>query len=200
MVNIGRPYDANQHEPNATFDPITPGWYAMQIIKSEVAKTKDGQGQFLKLTFEMIEAAHPDLKGRQCWDRLNLWNRSQQAVDIANGTLSAICRAIGQMAPWEDTTVLHSRPLAVKLKIRPADGNYDASNDISGYDAVASRFQTGAPVSQGTMSPPQQPVAQPPQQAQAAPPPQTSPQQAAAAPPQQGQPGETDAPPWQRKP
>ena len=101
----------------------------------------------------------------------------------------------GQLAPWEDTSILHSRPIAVKIKMRPADGNYEASNDISGYDAIASQFQTGAHVSQGITSPPQG-VAAPPQQSAPA---QTPPQQQVAAPTQQGQPGEAELPPWQRK-
>ena len=179
MVNLGQPFDPNAHDPNVAFDPINPGWYAMQIVASEVVKTKGGQGQFLKLTLEMIEATHPSLKSRKVFDRLNLWNQNQQAVAIASSTLSAICKAIGQVDHWDDSTILHNRPLAVKVKVRAAEGKYEASNDVSGYDAV-SRLQTGAPVDVTTM-------AAPPAGAQAA-----------VAPPPQGQPGQVAKPPWKQ--
>ena len=193
MVKIGQPYDPNSHEPNKPLDPLPAGWYAMQIIQSEVKKTKDGRGQYLELTHEIMEATHPDFKGRRAWDRLNLWNDSQKAVDIAHGSLAAICRAIGQLEAWDETSVLHGRPLAVKLKLRPADAQFDTSNDVSGYDSVASRFAVGAPVSASTMAAPPPAAAAPPPAAAA-----PAPVGHQAAPPPQGQPGEAATPPWQK--
>lgn len=178
MVQLGHTYDPNQHEPNSSFDPLPPAWYAAQIIDSDVKPTKNGAGQYLELVFEVLENVHPNYKGRRIWVRLNLWNQNQTAVDIANRDLSAICRSIGHMDAVEDSEVLHFRPLAIKVKVRPASGDYDATNDVSGYDAMATKFGQGAPVSQGTMSPPPQ-RPQPP-----------------AQPPQQGQPGQTPRPPW----
>jgi hypothetical protein len=190
MVQIGQNYNPNEHEPNqGSFDPMPAGWYAMHIIDSQVRKTRDGQGQFLELTWEILEQYHPDLKGRRAWDRLNLWNNNQKAVDIANGTLSQICRSIGQLEQWSDTNVLHNRPAAVKLKVRAATEQYEATNEVSGYDAVASRFQVGAPVNVQTAAPPP-----------AAPPTGTpAPVGHQPAPPPQGQPGQVQTPPWQQK-
>src|SRR5690606_33893810 len=96
MVQIGN-YNANDHDPNVAFDPLPAGWYAMQIIATDVQATKDGAGQYLKIDLEIIESVHPELKGRKVFDRLNLWNKNSQAVDIANRTLSSICRSVGVM-------------------------------------------------------------------------------------------------------
>lgn len=142
MVQIGN-YDASQHDPNKALDPLPPGWYPMQIVASSVEKTQNGQGQYLKLEFEMIESAAPQLKGRKAWDRLNLWNQNAQAVDIANRTLSAICHATGVMQV-QDTEALHHKPLAVKVKVRPAEGEYEPQNEVTGYDAFNARFPSGA--------------------------------------------------------
>lgn len=153
MVQIPK-YNPNDHEPNQVFDPLPAGWYGMQIIKSEVRPTRDQEGQYLWLELQIIESMHPDYKGRLTWDRLNLWNKNEQTVRIANGSLAAICQAIGHVGELEETEHLHGKPLAVKLKLRPADGKHDASNDVGGYDPLVKRFQTGAPVSATTASVP----------------------------------------------
>lgn len=190
MANIGH-YNPNEHEPRDPIEVLPNGWYGAQIVDTEVVEAKSGNGSYLNVTFELLEDLHPDLGKRKVWARLNLWNANQQAVDIANRELASICKALGQIEPWEDTEVLHFRPLAIKVKVRPARGDYEASNDISGYDAIASRFANGAPVSRGTVSPGGQ-VAPPPSSAPR-PPAQGS---GAPRPPAAGQPGHSKSPPW----
>lgn len=141
--NLGGNFDASSVDPTTAFDPLPPGWYAMQIVNSEIRQAKNSDGQYVWLELEVLEQHHPDLKGRRAWERLNLWNSNQQAVEISQRTLSAICRATGEMQV-ADTEQLHHKPLAVKLKVRPAEGNYEASNDITGYDSIAARFPGGA--------------------------------------------------------
>lgn len=178
MAQIGN-YDANHHEPAAPREVLPAGWYAMQIVKSEVRETKDHTGRYLWLEFEIVEAYHPHLKGRKTWDRLNMWITSEKAVDIANRQMSSLCRATGQMQV-QDSDQLHNKPVAVKLKVRPTSAQFDEQNDVTGYEAVGAKFQPGVPVSVGTSTPQ-------PGQAPAA---------AAVAPPVSGQPGQAGAPPW----
>ena len=59
------------------------------------------------------------------------------------GTLSAICHAVGVMTP-RTSQDLHDRPMMVKVKVKPADGQYSASNEVAGYEAP------GKPVAQDT--------------------------------------------------
>ena len=185
-------FDPNQYEPIKPFELIPGGWYGMHIVASEVKNTKAKDGQYLELEYEMLEAMHPDLKGRKVWDRLNMWNQNQQAVDIANRILSAICKAVGVTGEIKDTSVLHGKPIAVKIKVRPARDGYDATNEVAGYKAMAEQFTPGAPVGAPTMTPPPpSQVAPPPQQ-------QAPPQQQQVAPPPQGQPGDVSTPPWQK--
>mgnify|MGYP000411414076 CR=1 FL=1 len=66
--------------------------------------------------------------------RLNLKNANDKAVDIARKDLAAICRAVGVMSP-KSSEELHDKPLMIKVKVRPASGEYDASNDVGGYKA-----------------------------------------------------------------
>ena len=193
MARLGN-YNPGHYDPAQTFDLLDPGWYAMQIIESDMVTTKNGRGQMLVLTFEIIEAQHPKLKGRRVWDRLNLQNDNAQTVDIANRTLSAICHSIGHLGELPDSEALHQRPMAVKVGTKPAEGEYDASNKVKGYDPVAVRFPAGGPSTQ--------PIAQPaaaaaPAAQAAAPVAQAVTPPAAAAAPAAGQPN-TGKAPWQQ--
>lgn len=140
MVQLGVDFDPQGHEPRKVLEALPAGWYAMIIVASEGKDVKDKPGSALiELTLEMDERYHPELKGRKVFDRLNLWNPNPDAVDIANRTLATIARSIG-LGVFKDSEQLHHKPLAVKLKIRPAREGYDTSNEVSGYDALGARF------------------------------------------------------------
>ena len=124
-------FDANAVEPNGTFDPLPADWYKTVITASEEKPTKAKTGSYLEMKLEVIEGEY---KGRLLFERLNLNNPNDQAVSIAQGTLSAICRATGVMTP-KDSQDLHDKPIMVKVVVKPADGQYSASNDIKGYEA-----------------------------------------------------------------
>jgi hypothetical protein len=146
MVQLGQNFDASSVEPNKAFELLAPGWYAAMIVASEWKETSSG-GQMLVLTLDLLENVHPEHKGRKIWARLNLRNASEQAVQIAQRDLSAICRAVGVLAVT-DTEALHHKPLAIKLKVRPAKGEYEASNEIAGYDPIMARFPGGSAAAQ----------------------------------------------------
>lgn len=151
--NIGD-FDSSEVEPRQSFDPLPYGWYAMQVIGSEIRESKSSDGQYLVLDLEILEDHHPDLKGRRAWDRINLWNQNPQAVEIAQRTLSAVCRAVG-VGRTSDSEDLHHKPLAVKLKVRPADGRYDATNEVADYDSLEARMGKGRASAPPASSPPQ---------------------------------------------
>ena len=138
-------FNAAEVEPQGSFEPIPAGWYKAMITDSEFKPTKSGNGEYLQLRLDVIEGEH---EGRILFDRLNLNNPSQTAVEIAQRQLSAICRAVGVMTP-QDSRDLHDRPLRVKVSIRPAGNGHEASNEVKAYEAVdgggqAAPAQTGA--------------------------------------------------------
>lgn len=138
MVRI-ETFDSSQVEPSEAIESLPLGWFAMQIVGSAQEQAQSGSGQYLAFEFEILESYHPDLKGRKAWVNLNLWNQNQTAVEIAMRDLSAICRATGQPV-IDDTDLLHNKPLAVKIKVKKAKGDYPASTEIGGYDALEARF------------------------------------------------------------
>ena len=153
------PFDATQVSPESQFAPLPNGDYPVVITESEVKPTKDGAGQYLQLTLEVIDGHY---KGRKIWDRLNLWNKNSTAVEIAQRALSQICHAIGVLQV-QDTVMLHNKPLVATLAVRAAGGGYDESNDVKGYKAYSSG---PAPVAPAVNAPAAQPAAAPAQQAQ----------------------------------
>ena len=125
-------FDASTIEPSSSFDPIPAGWYKAIISASEIKPTRDGYGEYLSLTLQVIEGQY---ENRLVFARLNLKNANDKAVDIAKKDLAAICRAVGVMSP-QSSEELHDKPLMMKVKIRPAQGEYEASNDVGGYKGV----------------------------------------------------------------
>tara|TARA_R110000796_G_scaffold44631_2_gene108637 strand:- start:4720 stop:5190 length:471 start_codon:yes stop_codon:yes gene_type:complete len=131
-------FNANDHEPSNSFDPLPADWYKCVISGTEERQTKAMDGSYLMLTIEVIEGAY---QGRKIFDRLNLKNKNQTAVEIAQRSLAGICRAIDVPNP-KDSIELRDKPLMVKVSVRPAAGGYDASNDVKGYDAASGGSST----------------------------------------------------------
>ena len=94
MASLNGTFDATEVAPAVPLEVLPPGKYLAQLIESEMAPTKAGDGQLLKLVFEILEG--PSTR-RKIFDQLNLVNRNEQTVEIAQRTLSAICHAVGQM-------------------------------------------------------------------------------------------------------
>lgn len=140
MVGLGGTFDSTGVEPSQPMEPLPTGWYAMQIVKSEIKESsKNPQNKMLKLEFEIDESRHPQLKGRKAWTNLNLWNSNAMACEIAQKDLSAICRAI-EVPQVDDSDLLHNKMMAVRLVHKPATKDFGEGNDVKGYDSISKRF------------------------------------------------------------
>jgi hypothetical protein len=147
MVNLNG-FDAATVDPATDFEPLPAGKYPAVITDSEMKPTKSGNGHYLELTFQVIDGKY---KGRLLWSRLNLDNPSVQAVQIAQGQLSAICRAVGVMCP-RDSIELHNLPLLVTVKCKKREDNGDIVNEIRGYAKKEAAY--GTPQQETTNTPP----------------------------------------------
>ena len=143
-----RGFDANTVEPRTAMEAIPAGKYLAVISASEMKPTKAGTGQFLQLVFTIIEG---ELRNRQVWARLNLENPNELAMKIAQAELSAICRAVGIMAP-NDSVELHNLPLVIRVKCKRRKDNDEISNEIGGYEKREA--VTGKPQQAQTNTPP----------------------------------------------
>lgn len=143
-------FDANEVEPSAPREPIPAGWYKAVIVESEEKPTKAQTGSYLQLTLEIIEG---EKAGRKFFERLNLNNPNDTAVDIARRTLSSICRSVGVNTP-RNSSDLHDKPLMAKIKVTPARDGYEPGNEVSEYSAVQKGASASTSSESGTAVPP----------------------------------------------
>lgn len=122
-------FDANQIEPNGDREPLPNGHYVAVITDSEMRPTKAGNGSLLRLTFQILEGEH---RNRFLWANLNLDNPNPVAVQIARADLSAICRAVGVLAP-RDSVELHNLPLVLHVRCKKRSDTGEHVNEIKGY-------------------------------------------------------------------
>jgi hypothetical protein len=122
-------FDASVVEPSAPRGTIPAGKYKCVITASGEQPTKAMTGTKLKLQMQVIEGPH---QGQMVFDQLNVNNPSQTAMEIAQRTLSAICRATGVMMP-QDSSDLHNKPLLVTVTVETTK-DYGARNKVAGYE------------------------------------------------------------------
>lgn len=136
--------DTTNIDPASRFEVIPRGLYPVEIVASEEKATQDGKGTYIELEMSIIDGPYTNHK---LWDRLNLKNPNQQAVEIAQRTLAQICHAVNRIGVTESEQ-LHNKAMLADVRVRPARTDpktgkqYDESNEIKGYKPI--NAQTGA--------------------------------------------------------
>lgn len=149
-------FDANAIQPDTSFEPIPAGWYNAVIDESEMKPTRDGSGAYLALRFNIIDGQYA---GRKVFTRLNLRNQNPVAQDIAQKQLSTICHAVNVLNV-QDSSQLHALPMQIRVKVtNDPTGQYDPSNEISGYKAVGAGNGQGVAAPLAAPTAPAAPVA-----------------------------------------
>lgn len=114
--------------PENDFEPLPEGEYQAQIIEVEKKETKSGTGSYLKITYVITEGQY---RNRRLYMNLNLWNPNEKTVQIANGQLKKMCDAMGlDFEKVNDTNQLIGIDHVISVVVRPAVGQYQASNDV----------------------------------------------------------------------
>lgn len=143
-------FDATQVEPAKEREPIPNGDYVAIITESTMKKTKNGQGEYLEVVYQLV--GEGIYKGRRLWSRHNLVNNNETAVSIAQSELSSICRAVNVLKP-NDSLELHNIPLIVKVACRKNKDNDQMTNDVVGWKSKSGSVGTTAPAAAGSAPP-----------------------------------------------
>lgn len=122
-------FNAGAIDPAKPRTTLPAGKYKCVITGSGEQPTKAMTGTMLKLQMQVIEGPY---QGQMVFDQLNINNPSQTAMEIAQRTLSAICRATGVMMP-QDSSDLHNKPLMVTVRVESSQ-QYGDQNKVSGYE------------------------------------------------------------------
>jgi len=126
-------FDANNVETADSFDVLPQGKYLAMAVASQIKPTKAGTGDYLEITFEIIDGKG---KGRKVWERLNIRNVNKKAEEISQRQLAALCRSVGVLN-LQDTDQLHNIPVVLDIEIEKREG-YDDQNRVKGYSASGS--------------------------------------------------------------
>ena len=108
-------------------------WYPAKLVKSEMKVTKAKDGKFLSLGFKVTQGPRG---GALVWTNLNLVNKNDTAVRIAESDLEKIANACGVDEDFTDTEVLHGIEIAIKVTIKEATSQFPEGNEIKDYKAV----------------------------------------------------------------
>ncbi len=115
-------------------------YYPMQIVKSSMEKckpaAKDPNGQYLKLESVVLAGKY---KGRKLWVQLNLINKNETAVSIAQKELNTICQVVG-IAGCQNSEQLHGIPFMGRIDFVEKTPQYPAKNEIGHYKKMEPGF------------------------------------------------------------
>lgn len=125
-------FDATTVAPDAgpSNEPIPAGLYEAEITNSEIKDAKTGNGCYLALEFTVVGPTHAR---RKVWQNITLANSNTQAEQIGRGQLSALCHAVN-LPKLDDSDQLFQRLLRIRVGIEPAKGQYQAKNNVTGFE------------------------------------------------------------------
>jgi hypothetical protein len=122
---------ADAPQSNRTeFQPLPAGWYLVTIHSAEVKQTKAGNGEFIKVRYNLVGGENAS---RVVFGNLNTKNSSEKAQEIGRQQLGELMRAIG-LPTIQDTDQLVGGTLEIKLSVRD-DPQWGVSNEVKGFRA-----------------------------------------------------------------
>jgi hypothetical protein len=117
-----------ESQEGSHFDLIPAGSYVAEIIETEIAQPRSGDGHMLKLTWKIREG---DYEGRQLWQTLCYRHSNAQAETIARRMLKDLCVALDINEQVSDPEIFKYKPARVRVSIESdKTGQYDDQNRI----------------------------------------------------------------------
>lgn len=117
MAQLPQAFDANNFDPTQSAGMLPIGKHKVVVDSSELKETTAKDGGYLQLNLKVIEGPQAGATGPY---RLNLYNKSTQAVDIANKQFSAVCHVTGVFVV-QDSSMLHNKPFMVEVGLQKPD-------------------------------------------------------------------------------
>lgn len=148
MAKLGETFITDDMPKGNSYDVVPAGWYTAHITKADLTDTKTGGGQYIKIRYDITGPTH---EGRVVFGNLNIRNANPKAEEIGRQQMGDVMRALG-LAKLNDTDQLIGGDLEIKLSIRPADGQYEAQNEVKGFRAISG--STPMPKAAGAASKP----------------------------------------------
>lgn len=188
-------FNAHEVTPAVGISVIPKGDYDVIFSSAEIKPTKSGNGGFIECQFKVINGEHKDAI---LFERLNLWNQNEQAVNIARAQLSALCHVTEVFVLTDGVNTMNqqmkNKPFKVHVDVSMNEKKEAIGNEVKRLMNADGSLPGRAPSTPSTAAPagfgqsqaePPMPATQSPSGfARAQQPPQQAPA-AAWAPPQQ---------------
>jgi len=146
MADLGMTVNVNEIPERQAFEPVPPGEYTCMIVASEMKPTKDQTGEMLVLEIDIQDGASA---GRKLFERLNLKNKNDKAVEIAFQTLGEIIKAVGKTS-IKDSNELHNKRFIARIEVE--QGKPYEKDGVTKEGSPQNRIKKYMPVS-GASSP-----------------------------------------------
>lgn len=131
MASLGKTYVTEDLPVGTRGEPLPAGTYTAKITEADIKPTSSG-GEMIKMRFDILGPTH---QGRVVFGNINHRNPSAKAEEIGNQQLGDLLRAIG-LGSVSDTDELVGHDLKIRLAIKPAEGQYEAQNEVKGYKSL----------------------------------------------------------------
>ena len=135
---------------NGGFEIVPAGLYTAVIADAEGKENKARTGSYVNLKIEITGPTH---SGRVLFEKLNLFNPSDKAVEIAVGTLGKICRSVHADEFYDGMkkecisidkaktylsadriwNAVGNRPVSIKVDVKEGQGEYGPENVIKAW-------------------------------------------------------------------
>ncbi len=114
MTKLIHAFDATTVDPSQGLGQLPVGKHPVVIVDDEIKANSANDGGMAVLTVQIIDGPS---KGQQGFYRLNLYNKSEKAAEIAHRQLSALCHVIGQYK-IDDLRALHNTPFIIEVGLQ----------------------------------------------------------------------------------
>lgn len=169
MAQLLAAFDAKQYNPEQGSGSFPVGRHPVVAVASEIKPTSNNDGGYLQYDLQIIDGPNKGVIGPY---RLNLYNQSQKAVEIAHRQMSALCHVTG-VFNVQDSSQLHNIPFMIEVGLQKGE---DAI--AKGYTEIKKVFDiNGNEPGKAGQGVPAQQVQQPPAFTPVAAGVQTAPQQ-----------------------
>ena len=128
MVQLTQAVEAQETEVrNIELLPV--GYYKAVAMAEEERDTKENNGKYIKMEFEITNGEH---SRRKLWENYNIVNANATAVKIALEKLGSFAWAVGVQS-LSDTKDLLFKDVTIEVGIQPAKAPYQPSNTIRAF-------------------------------------------------------------------
>jgi hypothetical protein len=155
MAKLGFQYTGDENALNDNgFDraPLPDGEYDVVINDSDYKQTKNGNGYYVSVEFEVIDGEHA---GRKVWANYNLVNPNAQAQEIGEQQFAKLCLATLGKLSCNDTDELIDKTCTIGVGLEkndPTRNRVKYANPTGTVKAPAAR-PAAAPAAGGDRKP-----------------------------------------------